>query len=140
MLLPLKDNVLVAALPDPDTWYGSSLIVRPEHTKDRSDQGIVKAIGPLVKDVRIGDYVTFSPYGGHVINDSLEGDRLVMLSEKGLMCIVTPPTTKVPGLFVQTDDGLEEATSETAILLLRNAYHALPRVIEQKEKWEGRNG
>ena len=72
MLIPRRDNILVAALDDPDTWYGSA-IIRPESTKDRSDQGIVKAIGPEVQEVKVGDYVVFNPYSGMVVNDADEG-------------------------------------------------------------------
>jgi co-chaperonin GroES (HSP10) len=139
MLIPLRDNILVAALDDPDTWYGSSLIVRPESTKDRSDQGIVKAVGPEVRDVSIGDYVTFNPYSGMVINDTDEGNKLIMLSEKGIIAIVTPPTTQVQGVFVKTEEGMVPATSESLILLLRESYHQIPRVVEMKDKFMGRN-
>lgn len=139
MLIPLNDNILVAALDDPDTWYGSA-IIRPESTKDRSDQGIVKAIGPGVKDVQVGDYVLFSAYSGMVVNDADEGNKLIMLTERAVIAIVTPPTTKVPGLFVQTMAGFEDATAEAAILILREAYHRMPRVAELKNKWEGRFG
>lgn len=139
MLIPLKDNILVAALDDPDTWYGSA-IIRPESTKDRSDQGIVKAVGPGVQDVQIGDYVLFNPYSGMVVNDADEGSKLIMLTERAVIAIVTPPTTKVPGLFVQTMTGFEDATAESAILILREAFHRMPRVAELKNKWEGRFG
>lgn len=139
MLLPLKDNILVAALDDPDTWYGSA-IIRPESTKDRSDQGIVKAVGPETKDVQVGDYVLFNAYSGMVVNDADEGSKLIMLTERAVIAIVTPPTTKVPGLYVQNIDGFYEVSAEAAILLLREAYHRLPRVAELKNKWEGRFG
>lgn len=141
MLLPLRNNVLIAALDDPDTWYGSSLIARPENTKDRSDQGIVKAVGPACKEIQVGDYVTFSPYSGTVINDADEGDKLIMLSEDGILAIVTPPTTIVEDVYFLDDEGSKiPATSEALILLLREAYHKMPRVVEQKRKWEGRLG
>ena len=139
MLIPLRDNVLIAALEDPDTWYGSSLIVRPESTKDRADQGIVKAVGPEVKDLKVGDYVTFPPYGGTVINDADEGFKLIMVREKEVSTIVTPPTTEVEGLFCLDDEGKTiPVTAEAALLLVREAYQKLPRVIEQKFKFEQR--
>jgi co-chaperonin GroES (HSP10) len=141
MLLPLRNNVLVAALDDPDSWYGSSTILRPESTKDRSDQGIVKAVGPGVKEVQVGDYVTFSPYSGMVVNDADEGDKLIMLSEDGVIAIITPPTTMVDGLYFCGENHWDEyrpITAEAAILLIREAYHKMPRVVEQKRKWEQR--
>ena len=63
-----------------------------------------------------------------------------MLTERAVIAIVTPPTTKVPGLFVQSMEGFYEVTAEAAILLLREAYHNLPRVVELKHKWEQRMG
>lgn len=139
MLLPLRDNVIIAALDDPNTWYGSSLIVRPESTKDRSDQGIVKAVGPEVRDVKIGDYVAFPPYGGTVINDADEGFKLIMVREKEVISIITPPTTFVEGLYVLDDDGVPmTVTAEAALLLVREAYQKLPRVMELAHKFEQR--
>jgi co-chaperonin GroES (HSP10) len=140
MLIPLKDNILVAALDDPDTWYGSSLIVRPESTKDRSDQGIVKAIGPAVHEVKVGDYVLFNAYSGMIVNDADEGNKLIMLTEKAVIALVTPPTTKVPNVTILTEQGPVDATSESLILLLRESFQRVPRVAELKNKWEGRLG
>jgi co-chaperonin GroES (HSP10) len=137
MLIPLRDNVLIAALEDPSTWYGSSLIVRPESTKDRADQGIVKAVGPEVRDLRVGDYVTFPPYGGTVINDADEGFKLIMVREETCKTIVTPANTETD-LYVKTEDGFVPCTAEAALLVVREAYQKLPRVIEQKEKFEQR--
>jgi chaperonin GroES len=139
VLIPRRDNILVAALDDPDTWYGS-LIIRPESTKDRSDQGIVKAVGPEVQEVKVGDYVVFNPYSGMVVNDADEGSKLIMLTERAVIAIVTAPTTEVPGLFVQSMDGFHEVTAEAALLLVREAYQKLPRVVELKHKWEQRMG
>jgi co-chaperonin GroES (HSP10) len=138
MLIPLKDNILVAALDDPDTWYGSSLIVRPESTKDRSDQGVVKAVGPAVTEVKVGDYVLFNAYSGMLVNDADEGNKLIMLTEKAVIALVTPPVTKVPNVTVLTEQGPVDATSESLILLLRESYQRIPRVAELKNKWEGR--
>jgi len=138
MLYPLKNNLIVAAVDDPDTWYGSSLIVRPESTKDRSDQGVVKAVGPEVRDIQVGDYVAFNPYSGMVINDADEGDKLIMLSEDGVLSRVTPPTTEVAGVFISTDEGMVPATSEALIQLLRASFNKAPRFLELKDKFAAR--
>lgn len=140
MLIPRNDMVVVLGIDDPDTWYDSKLIVRPESTKDRCDQGIVKAVGPNVKSVQVGDYVMFSPYSGMVANVEGEGDKCIIMKEEGVIAILTPPTTPVPGLFVRTEDGYIPATSESAALLLRRAYHEIPRVAQIIHKWEHRHG
>lgn len=137
MLIPIRDKVIIAALKDPDTWYGSSLIARPDSTKDRADQGIVKAVGPAVQDVRIGDYVMVPPYGGTVIDDSDEGFTLIEVREETIKAIITPAATETD-LYVKTEDGFVPCTAEAALLVVREAYYKLPRVIEQKEKFEQR--
>jgi co-chaperonin GroES (HSP10) len=138
MLLPIRNNVLVLAMKDPDTWYESSLIIRPESTKDRANQGFVKAVGPEVKDIEVGDYVCFSAYAGTVINDSEEGQTQIMLSENGITAKLYPPTTKVENVWIETEDGPVPATSEALLLLIREAFQKLPPVMVQKEKFEGR--
>jgi hypothetical protein len=100
----------------------------------------VKAVGPEVQEVKVGDYVVFNPYSGMVVNDADEGSKLIMLTERAVIAIVTAPTTEVPGLFVQSMDGFHEVTAEAALLLVREAYQKLPRVVELKHKWEQRMG
>lgn len=139
MLIPIADGVLVLGNDDPDYWDNSTIIQRPESTKDRCDQGFVKAIGPAVKDVQVGDYVTFSPYTGKLIDDADEGKKLILLREEAVMSIVTPPTTIVDGVTIMTDQGPFPATAEALLLLVREAYHKIPRIIQMKEKWEQRN-
>lgn len=138
MLSPLKNNLIIAALDDPNTWYGSSIIHRPESTKDRSDQGIVKSVGPEVREIQVGDYVVFNAYSGMVVNDADEGDKLIMLSEVAVIARVTPPTTEVEGVFVSTEEGMVPATAEALILLLRNSFHRNVRYLEMKDKFEAR--
>lgn len=129
MMIPLHDNILVMGQDDPDTWHGTMLI-RPESTKERCDQGWVKAIGPHVKSVQVGDYVMFSPYSGTVSNVTDEGSKIICIAERGVIAILTPPTSEVEGLFVKTDGGFIPATAETAMMLVRMTYHKLPRVAE----------
>lgn len=128
-MIPIHDNILVMGQDDPDTWHGTSLI-RPESTKERCDQGWVKAIGPEVKSVAVGDYVMFSPYAGVLTNVSDEGRKIIMIAERGVIAILTPPTSIVDGLFCKTEDGYIPATAETAMQLVRMTYHKLPRVVE----------
>lgn len=144
MLIPIKDKLIVLALDDPDTWGNAGIIARPHNTKDRSDQGIVKAVGHDVKHVRVGDYVTFSPYSGMVINDADEGVKHILLTEDGVLTLVTPPTTPVPLYYKSqflSEKGEEEylpITAEAALQMIRLAYHSLPRVIQFTNKFEDR--
>ena len=141
MILPIRDNILIVAIRGQDTWYGSSLIVRPESTKDRTNQGYVKAIGPDVQDVSVGEFVMFNPYSGTLLNDSAEGDKQIMISEKGVIGKLFPPNTTVPGLFVETTEGTIPATIESAMLLCREAFETfVGEYAVQKEKFEQRFG
>lgn len=139
MLIPLADKVIILAFSDPDKWYGSSLIVRPDSTKDRADSGIIKAVGPGVQDLKIGDFVVFSPYDGMVINDSKEGWKHVMVREEKCAMIVIQEETPIPNVVINTTDGPLPATSEMLFPILREVFQNLPRVVELKQKWEDRN-
>lgn len=135
MLIPLRNNLIVLAIADPDTW-GSGIIIRPESTKDRADQGIVKVVGPDVRCVEVGDYVVFSPYSGMVLNVSEEGDRAILLSEDAIDCLITPANTQVSGLYHRTTElDFVPATAEASLLLIREAIQSLPRIIQVKKKW-----
>ena len=103
-------------------------------------QALVEAIGPAVHEVKVGDYVLFNAYSGMIVNDADEGNKLIMLTEKAVIALVTPPTTKVPNVSILTDQGPVDATSESLILLLRESFQRVPRVAELKNKWEGRLG
>jgi co-chaperonin GroES (HSP10) len=138
MFQPLRNNLIVLAFDDPDEWkYGSLVLARPESTKDRADQGIVKVVGPGVRDVQIGDHVMFSPYAGKVIDEPEEGKKMIMLSEDGIDAIITPASTLVSGLYMY-DVGTGThfpATAEAAMLLVREAVSSLPRIAEAKKRW-----
>lgn len=135
MFLPLRNNVLILGQEDPDTW-GNGLIVRPESTKDRCDQGLVKAVGPDVKGVQVGDYVTFSPYSGKVLNELSEGYKNILISEDGIDCIVLPATTPTNGLYISSALGeYIPCTVEAAMIVCREAMQAQPKVIELKKRW-----
>ena len=137
MLIPIKDKILILAMDDGDTWYGSSSIIRPESTKGRAVHGVVKAIGPEVRDVKVGDHVIFPPYGGTVINHPMEGWKMIMVKETEVKCLIFPPTTEVP-LYVETENGFEPCTAEAALMIIQNVYNTLPRFVEMKEKFEQR--
>jgi len=135
MLIPIKNKLIVLAIGDPNTWGSAGLIARPDSTKDRSDQGIVKAVGPEVRYINVGDYVVFSPYSGTVLDDEDEGRKHILLTEDGVIALVTPPTTTVQGMY-----GIDAKllTSEAALQLIRATYEDMPRVIQMRQKFEDR--
>lgn len=134
MILPVHDNILIIALPDPDHWAENSLIIRPESTKERRDQGIVRAIGPEVRNVKVGDYVMFSPYSGVVVDVEGEGDGLVMLREIGVIGIILVPDIKIEGLFIEWNGCFIPATSAYVSILQREAFEKIPRLAQITNK------
>lgn len=122
------NKVVVQLIADPDKSPGGIWI--PEQAKDRSDQGIVKYIGPEVKDIKIGDYVLFSGYTGTLV--ILEGEgRLIIMPEYFVICkIVENPVTIVPGLFCRTEDGhFFEVSYEAAIQICAQTLTDLQKTI-----------
>jgi len=69
----------------------------PSDARDRCDQGIVKYIGPQVKDVKIGDYIIFSGYVGTLV--TIDNERLIILPEEFAQAVLGIPATDIAGLF-----------------------------------------
>lgn len=137
MLYPKRNILIIDGIEDPDTWYGTDLI-RPESTKGRCDQGVVRAVGPLVKDIKVGDYVIFSPYAGKVMNVEGEGDKLIFLPEEAIDCVVENVISKLQGLFFQDEQGNYFPADYVSVMRVLTAqWNREGRVIESKRKWNG---
>ena len=133
MLSLLGTTVAVAAIGDPDKSKGGLYI--PDVAKERSDQGVVKYIGPDVKDVKVGDYVLFSGWTGTAIH--IEGERglLIFLPEDEIECVVHQADTPIAGLYhMSRDGGMFPATYESAIAMLREQFFELPRKVNFKDR------
>ena len=93
-LQPLDDRIVVRAL-DQEATTASGLVI-PDTAKEKPQQGEVLAVGPgkrseqtgeiLPVDVKVGDTVVYSKYGGTEIN--VEGDDLLILSARDVLAIV----------------------------------------------------
>ena len=126
MIKILGDNVALIPIRDPDK-IGSLYI--PESAKSRVDQGVVKYIGPNVKSVRIGDYVTFSGYSGTLLDiadpehPDHPSETLIILGEDFIYAVLDDlPSTDVPGLyFLDRDNTPFTATIEMALELISRA-------------------
>jgi len=133
MLSLLRDTIAVAAIGDPDQTPGGIYI--PDVAKERSDQGVVKYVGPDVKTVKVGDYVVFSGWTGTALH--IEGERglMILLPESEVDCILHQADTPISGLFhVSRDGGFFPATYESAIQMLREQFFELPRKINLKDR------
>ncbi len=90
---PLYDRVLVQRLDTEETTKGGIII--PETAKEKPQEGKVVAVGngiilpdgttkPL--DVKKGDKILFSKYGGTEIN--VEGEDYLILREEEILAII----------------------------------------------------
>src|SRR5215203_7059395 len=123
MIQLYRNRVAITPIFDRDTSASGRIII-PEEARDRCDQGIVKYIGPEVRDLKIGDYVLFSGYSGDMVRLEDEG-KLIIMPETQVQCVLLePPTIEVPGLYHRDASSGEyfPATSEQAFELIAEAY------------------
>jgi chaperonin GroES len=91
-LKPLGDRVLVR-VEDKEEALPSGLVI-PDTAKEKPQEGSVIAVGPgsyhegkrIPLDVKSGDRVVFSKYGGTEVK--FEGEELLILSERDILAIV----------------------------------------------------
>lgn len=98
MIRLLENKVAVTPIDDPERTASGRIII-PDMAKERSDQGIVKYIGPDVVDIKIGMYVVFSGYAGSLMHFQSEG-RLIIMPEPFFEAIIPEvENMDVPGLY-----------------------------------------
>ena len=94
-LQPLEDRIVVRTQEAEETT--SSGLVIPDTAKEKPQQGEVLAAGPgkrsehtgdlLPVDVKVGDTVVYSKYGGTEI--TIDGEDLLILTSRDVLAIVT---------------------------------------------------
>ncbi|MEZ5233301.1 MAG: co-chaperone GroES [Acidimicrobiia bacterium] len=93
-LRPLEDRIVVRPL-EAEERTASGLVI-PDTAKEKPQQGEVLAVGPgkrseqtgelIPSDVKVGDRVVYSKYGGTEI--SVEGEDLLILSSRDVLAVV----------------------------------------------------
>jgi chaperonin GroES len=91
-LQPLEDRVVVKPSEEEETT--ASGIVIPDTAKERPQEGEVIAVGPgrfeegnrIPMDVKVGDKVIYSKYGGTEVK--VEGEEYLILSARDVLAIV----------------------------------------------------
>ena len=90
---PLQDRILVQPIKDKEVRKGGIII--PDSAKEKPIEGRVKAVGAgkvgddgkrLKPDVKIGDKVLYSKYGGTEIK--IEGEDFLLMREDDILGIV----------------------------------------------------
>ena len=93
MLKPLGDRIVVKALEAEQQSAGG--IILPDTAKEKPQRGEVLAVGPgktldsgklSTVDVKVGDKVVYSKYGGTEISN--EGEDLLILQARDVLAIV----------------------------------------------------
>jgi chaperonin GroES len=91
-LQPLEDRIVVK--PSEGEEMTASGLVIPDTAKEKPQEGEVLAVGPgrfedgnrVPLDVKIGDKVIYSKYGGTEVK--LAGDEVLILSARDVLAIV----------------------------------------------------
>ena len=91
-LKPLEDRVVVKPGDEQETTVSG--IVIPDTAKEKPQEGEVVAVGPgrfedgkrVPMDVKVGDKVIYSKYGGTEVK--IEGEEYLVLSARDVLAIV----------------------------------------------------
>jgi chaperonin GroES len=94
-LKPLEDRIVVRPSEQEETTVSG--IVIPDTAKEKPQQGEVLAVGPgrrseqsgeiIPIDVKVGDTVVYSKYGGTEI--TVDGEDLLILTSRDVLAIST---------------------------------------------------
>jgi chaperonin GroES len=91
-LTPLEDRVAVKATEGDETT--ASGLVIPDTAKERPQEGVVMAVGPgrfedsrrVPMDVKVGDSVIYSKYGGTEVK--AQGEEYLILSARDVLAVI----------------------------------------------------
>src|SRR6059036_825486 len=92
-LQPLEDRIVVK--PTEEEEMTTSGLVIPDTAKERPQEGQVIAVGPgrfedgqrIPMDVKVGDKVIYSKYGGTEVK--IEGEEHLILSARDVLAVVS---------------------------------------------------
>jgi chaperonin GroES len=95
-LQPLEDRVVVKPLEEEESTTASGLVI-PDTAKERPVEGEVVAVGPgrfnedgderVPMDVKVGDRVIYSKYGGTEYKDR-DGTEYLILSARDVLAVL----------------------------------------------------
>ena len=89
---PLEDRIVVQAV-EAETTTASGLVI-PETAKEKPQEGVVLAVGPgrfedgtrVPLDVKVGDKVLYSKYGGTEVK--FAGEEYLVLSARDVLAVI----------------------------------------------------
>jgi chaperonin GroES len=83
-LKPLKDRVVVSYTEEPEKTAGGIYV--PDSAKEKPQQGKVEAVGPEVKELKVGNVVLFDKYTGSKVKVG-DAEQLI-IKEEDVLAIV----------------------------------------------------
>ena len=131
MIRVIENKIAIDPMFSPG-FSPSGLLIIPEEAKDRCTQGIVKYIGPDVREYKVGDYVLFPGYSGTLMR--LEGEGLlILMREEFITCRIDPVDTDIPGLyFIDREGNYWPASYEQSTTLIARRFEELQLVQNVK--------
>ncbi|GBD98678.1 10 kDa chaperonin 5 [bacterium BMS3Abin07] len=81
---PLKDRVFVSYSDDVEKTAGGIYV--PDTAKEKPQKGKVEAIGPEVKELKIGNMVFFDRYSGSKVN--IDNTEYLIIKEEDILGII----------------------------------------------------
>ncbi len=81
---PLKDRVFISYTEEMDKTPGGIYV--PDTAKEKPQRGKVEAIGPEVKEVKVGDEVMFDRYAGSKVR--MNGTEYLIVKEEDILGII----------------------------------------------------
>lgn len=81
---PLKDRVFLKYSEESEKTSGGLYI--PDAAKEKPQRGTVEAVGPEVKEVKVGNTVLFDKYSGSKIN--IDNVEYLIIKEEDILGIV----------------------------------------------------
>lgn len=83
-LKPLKDRVVVSYSAEIEKTAGGIYV--PDSAKEKPQQGKVEAIGPEVKELKVGNVVLFDKYSGSKV--MVDDKEQLIIKEEDILAIV----------------------------------------------------
>lgn len=118
-----------------DSLLTKSGLHLPDTTRLRSDQGIVKYVGPDQDIIKPGMYVVYDAWTGTTAHIEGENGLIILADEESIVCELHPPATQISGLYHKNVNGeYFPATYESSIELIREQYDELPRFANLKNR------
>ena len=90
---PLQDRVVVKRVEEPEKTKGGIII--PDTAKEKPSEGIVEAVGSgrvsndgktIPMEVKVGDKVLFSKYGGHELK--IDDEEYIIMGQDDIYAVV----------------------------------------------------